>query len=56
MGYRKVIVKQSAAENIAAISWCIESKRLIITADKFIDEAYNVLCHLQRTDTGYIGI
>ena len=41
MGSRKVTVKQSAAESIAAIAWYIESKGLIATADKFADDAYN---------------
>lgn len=38
MGIRKVIVKQSAAEGIAAIAWFIESKGMIATADKFTDD------------------
>jgi hypothetical protein len=29
MGFRKVIVKQTVADNIAAIAWFIESKGLI---------------------------
>lgn len=41
MGRRKVVVKQSAAENIAAISLYIESRGLIVTADKFIDAVYD---------------
>ena len=53
MGYRKVIVKQSAAENIAAISWYIESKGLIITADKFIDEVYNYFLALSDKRKSY---
>jgi hypothetical protein len=53
MGYRKVIVKQSAAENIAAISWYIESKGLIITADKFIDEVYNYFLRLSDKKKSY---
>jgi peptidyl-tRNA hydrolase len=34
MGQRKVVVKQSAAENIAAIAWDIESKGMVTTAEK----------------------
>lgn len=34
MGQRKINVKQSAADNIAAIAWYIESKGLIATAEK----------------------
>lgn len=41
MGSRKIIVKQSAADNIAAISWFIESKGLIATANKFTDDVYD---------------
>ncbi|MBS1916658.1 MAG: hypothetical protein JST87_10270 [Bacteroidetes bacterium] len=49
MGNRKVIVKQSAAENIAAISWFIESKGLIATADKFADAVYDFFLTLSDT-------
>ena len=41
MGGRKVIVKQSVADNIAAIAWYIESKGLIATADRFVDNVYD---------------
>ena len=41
MGSRKVIVKQSVADSIAAIAWYIESKGLIATADKFLDSVYD---------------
>ena len=41
MGSRKITVKQSAAENIAAIAWFIESKGMIVTANKFTDAAYD---------------
>lgn len=41
MGRRKIIIKQSAADNIAAIAWFIESKGLIETANKFTDDAYD---------------
>ena len=34
MGRRKVKVKQSAAGNIAAIAWYIESKGLLATVEK----------------------
>lgn len=33
MGRRKINVKQSAAESIAAIAWYIESKGLLATAE-----------------------
>lgn len=41
MGRRKIIVKQTAADNIAAISWFIESKGMVATANKFTDDAYD---------------
>lgn len=41
MGSRKVIVKQSVADSLAAIAWYIESKGLIATADKFLDHVYD---------------
>jgi hypothetical protein len=41
MGSRKVTVKQSAAESIAAIAWYIESKGLVTTAEKFADDVYD---------------
>lgn len=48
MGFRKVIVKQVAAENIAAIAWFIESKGMLATAEKFIDDAYDFFINLSR--------
>ena len=41
MGRRKIIIKQTAADNIAAIAWFIESKGMISTANKFSDDAYD---------------
>ena len=41
MGKRKIIVKQSAAFNIAKIAWFIESKGLVKTAEKFSDSIYD---------------
>jgi plasmid stabilization system protein ParE len=46
MGSRKVIVKRSAAEGIAAIAWFIESKGMLATADKFTDNVYDFLASL----------
>ncbi|HEX5151595.1 MAG TPA: hypothetical protein VFW07_09095 [Parafilimonas sp.] len=46
MGSRKITVKQSAAESIAAISWFIESKGLISTAEKFTDNVYDYFIKL----------
>ncbi len=49
MGLRKIVVKQSAAESIAAVAWYIESKGMITTAEKFLDEVYNFITRLSDT-------
>lgn len=41
MGGRKIVIKQTAADSIASISWFIESKGLIATAEKFADNLYD---------------
>ena len=41
MGRRKIVVKQEAAENIAAIAWYIESQGMLATAEKFADDVYD---------------
>ncbi len=41
MGKRKITVKQSVADSIAQVSWFIESKGLISTADKYVDSIYD---------------
>jgi plasmid stabilization system protein ParE len=46
MGKRKVVVRESAAKNIAEIAWYIESKGMVATAEKFADEAYDFIAHL----------
>jgi len=43
VGVRTVVVKQSAAESIAEISWYLESEGLLATAEKFTDDAYNFI-------------
>lgn len=53
MGSRKITVKQSAAENIAAIAWFIESKGMIATANKFTDAAYDYLIKLANSVKSY---
>jgi len=53
MGSRKIVVKKSAAENIATIAWYIESKGLIKTADKFIDGVYDYFVQLSDTRKSY---
>jgi len=53
MGFRKVVVKQSAAQSIAEISWYLESEGLLATAEKFTDEAYDFIYRLGDTRKGY---
>lgn len=53
MGSRKVIVKQTAADNIAAIAWYIESKGMIATAEKFADNVYDYFIKLADTRKAY---
>ena len=43
MGKRKISVKLSAAKSIAEVSWYIESKGMIETAEKFSDSVYNFI-------------
>ena len=53
MGRRKIAVKQSAADNIAAIAWYIESKGLLATADKFTDDIYDFFIKMSDTRKSY---
>ena len=53
MGFRKVIVKKTAAENIAAIAWFVESKGLVVTAEKFVDEAYDFFINISHSIKSY---
>ena len=53
MGSRKVTVKQSVAESIAAISWFIESKGMIATAEKFTDNVYDYFIKLADKRRSY---
>ncbi len=53
MGQRKVIVKQTAADNIAAIAWYIESKGLIVTADRFADNVYDYFIKISDKQRSY---
>jgi plasmid stabilization system protein ParE len=48
MGNRKVTVKQSVAESIAAIAFFIESKGMVATAEKFSDAVYD--CFIKLAD------
>jgi plasmid stabilization system protein ParE len=53
MGRRKIIVKQTAADSIAAIAWFIESTGLIATADKFTDDVYDYISRLADERKSY---
>jgi plasmid stabilization system protein ParE len=53
MGFRKIIVKQTAADTIAAIAWFVESKGMIATADKFIDNVYDAFLKLADDRKSY---
>src|SRR5690348_4151328 len=53
MGSRKITVKQSAAESIAAIAWYIESKGLVRTAEKFTDDVYDYFIKLGAKKRSY---
>ena len=53
MGRRKVVVKQSAAENIASIAWYIESEGMVTTAEKFTDQVYDYFIRLADTTKSY---
>ncbi|MBS1531112.1 MAG: hypothetical protein JSU01_12455 [Bacteroidetes bacterium] len=46
MGFRKIIIRESAAESIAAISWFLEGEGLPATAEKFTDDAYDFISKL----------
>lgn len=53
MGSRKIVVRKSAAENIAAISWYIESKGMLATAEKFADNVYDYFLKLADDGKSY---
>jgi hypothetical protein len=46
MGGRKIKVKQTAAENIAAISGYIESKEMLVTSEKFAYDFFPPECSI----------
>lgn len=53
MGFRKVVVKKSAAENIASIAWYIESKGMMNTAEKFADSIHDYFFKLADITRSY---
>jgi hypothetical protein len=53
MGFRKVVIRQSAAESIAGISWFLESEGLLATAEKFSDDVYDFITKLGDSRKSY---
>ncbi|HEY6505185.1 MAG TPA: type II toxin-antitoxin system RelE/ParE family toxin [Chitinophagaceae bacterium] len=53
MGSRKITVKRSAAESIAAIALYIESKGMTATAEKFSDAVYDFFLKLADDRKSY---
>ena len=43
---RKVVIRKSVAYRIAEIAWFIESKGMVVTAEKFTDEVYDYFIKL----------
>jgi hypothetical protein len=43
MGFRKIVIRQSAAKSIANISWYLESESLLKAAEEFTDNAMILL-------------
>jgi hypothetical protein len=53
MGIRKIAIKETVAESIAAIAWYIESKGLVATAEKFSDDVYDYIIKLADDRKSY---
>ncbi len=53
MGGRKIKVRPSAAENIAAVALYIESKGHVATAEKFADDVYDFILSLSDIRKSY---
>jgi plasmid stabilization system protein ParE len=53
MGKRKISIKESVAESIAEIAWYIESKGMMITAERFSDSVYDFLQQLSDDRKSY---
>lgn len=53
MGKRRIIVKKSAAESIAQVAWFIESKGLVVTAEKYVDLIYDFIDKLADTKKSF---
>lgn len=55
MGKREIVITKSAAESIAGVSWFIESKGLVATAENFVDSIYSFIDEL-ATDSRRIAL
>ena len=53
MGRRKITIKKSAAQGIAAIALYIESKGMVATAEKFADAVYDFFLKLADERKSY---
>ena len=53
MGNRKVTVKQSTAESIAAIAFFIKCKGIVVIAEKFSDAVYDFFIKLADQRKAY---
>jgi len=53
MGKRKIVIKQSVAESIAQVAWYIESKGMLITAERFSDSVYDFIEQLSDLRKSY---
>lgn len=53
MGKRKVIIGISASRSIAEISFFIESKGMLLTAEKFTDSVHDFFEHLADEKKSY---
>ena len=53
MGKRKIVIRESVAESIAEAAWFIESKGLIVTAEKFSDSVYDFIDTLSDDMVAY---
>lgn len=53
MGSRAIVVKETVADSIADVAWYIESKGLLITAEKFADDVYDFFLKMSDSRRGY---
>ena len=53
MGFREVVIRQSVIDDLADIAWFIESKGMPQTAKQFVDETYDFLGSLVKSDRSF---